>query len=313
MSPWSAALLVFLMLALAGWSAWRTFAATHDVAWLSLQHRVGGRMGSGEGLGMARSDMSGPRWLGPVGPFLWDLAAQAGLEEDVNQIAVTVLMLATIGAVGLGMVFGWHAAPMGLLFGAVPVVYLRRRGWRRARLVSEQLPDALDYVAHALRAGHGFSHAIQQASEEVPSPVAEELRVVADSTRLGLPMSDGFVRMLARNPGNMEMRMFVSASELHRKTGGNLAAILEQMAETIRERLVFEARVVALTTEVRTSSRILGALPVLVVGALFVVAPAYLGVLFFDPWGRGILVASVAMTLLAFLIMSRMSRIEVDA
>jgi len=312
MTAWMASLLVFAMLVAAGWSAWQTVSAEQHVSWMLLRRRVGGQAGAGASLGASSVGGTGPWWLGPFAGFVWDLAARAGRERAVHQVSMTLVLFGLAGAAVLGTVFGWHAAPFGLLAAAVPVVSLYRRGARRARLVSEQLPDALDYIAHALRAGHGFTHAIQQASEEVPSPVADELRVVAESTRLGLPMTEGFERMLAHNPDNIELRMFVSASELHRKTGGNLAAILEQMAETIRERLVFESKVIALTTEVRTSSRILGTLPVLAALALFVAAPRYLGVLFFDPTGRIIGVTAVALGILAFLIMGRMARVEVD-
>ena len=117
--------------------------------------------------------------------------------------------------------------------------------------------------------------------------------------------------MLERNPGVFDMRIFVSSVMLQRDTGGNLIEILENIAETIRSRFLFDAKVKAMTSEARFSAMILGSLPLCVVCMLIFMNPDYLEPLWTTSIGNGVIAVCFTMYALGILIMRDMSTVEV--
>lgn len=306
------ATLVFLTICAAGWGLWMTLALRQRARRSALAVRVGvADPFEGGSSDLTPTLRPAPLWLGPFGPWLQRMALRAGRQDDLSWIIQQLVLIGLTTSVLLFPFLRGRAFLVAAALCAIPLWRLHRAGQERTRQIANQLPDALDFIVRSLRAGHGFSDALQQACGELPQPIRGELATVAEMSRLGAPLRQGFERLVESNPDNQELRLFSSAVQLHRHTGGNLIDILEQLAETVRERLVFEHKVRSLTAEVRMSSRILGSLPFLSAGMLFVASPAYLYVLVEEPAGRAVLVVASSLMLIGLWGMQRIARVEV--
>jgi|JI10StandDraft_1071094.scaffolds.fasta_scaffold353574_2 tight adherence protein B len=249
--------------------------------------------------------------LGPVGRWLHNLRLRAGERGTVAELLVVVGLLAGVTPLLLSAVLDGPVVWLGVLAGAAPILLLMARAAARSRRLSAQLSDALDIVARALRAGHAFTDALRMAAAELPAPIGEELAQTAEEHRLGLELRECLTGLVERVPESFDVRLFVGAVLLNRDTGGNLIEVLENMAETIRDRVVFEGKVRALTAEVRTSAAILASLPFLAAVALAAVQPDYLSPLLQPGLGRTLLTAGVVSMGLGVLVMRRLSQVEV--
>ncbi len=235
---------------------------------------------------------------------------QAGDPRTAQQF---VLETAGLAACGLLVTVLFLHGPLklaGLLLGGIPILLLRRRASIRSKMITEQLPDAFDRIERTLRTGHAFSDALRLASEEMPAPLSEELARVVSLQALGVDLRGSLETLAARNPTNFDIRLFVGAVLLNRETGGNLVEILDHLAETVRERLIFDGKVLALTAEVRLSALILGALPFVVSGALLAIKPTYLAPLLGSDGGREMLLVGVVSLLIGAVLMRRLAAVE---
>lgn len=236
---------------------------------------------------------------------------QAGAVRTPRAFLMETIGLATLGLVVTSFLLHGPARLLGLVLGVVPYVVLRRRGAQRSARITEQLPDCFDRIAGTLRAGHALSDALRIASEEMPSPLSEELTRVVSAQSLGVDLRRALQGFANRNNANFDIRLFVGAVLLNRETGGNLVEILGHLAETVRERLVFDGKVAALTAEVRLSAWILGALPFVVTAALLVIKPTYLTPLLASDPGRMLVALGVVTLVCGALIMRRVAAVEV--
>ena len=190
------------------------------------------------------------------------------------------------------------AAPVGAwnrLLHALEERLLRRAS--RRRMMVQQLPDALDLMARALRSGHAFSTALQMVADEGPQPLAGEFARVAEQITLGGDPDDAFEALAERVPID-EMRFFVMAVKLQRQTGGQLSEVLGNIARL-------------LTAEGRLSAKVLAALPPVTAGALFTIRPELMAVLWTDPLGLKMLQASTGLMVLGCLWLWHLTRIRV--
>lgn len=236
---------------------------------------------------------------------------QAGDLRTAQQFLVQTGILTVAGFAATAFFLNGPAKVFGLLLGLVPAVLLRRQAAIRSRQITEQLPDAFDRIGRTLRAGHAFSDALRLASEELSAPLSDELARVVTLQALGVDVRRAMESLAARNPDNFDIRLFVGAVLLNRQTGGNLVEILEQLGETVRERLIFDGKVLALTAEVRLSAWILGALPFAVAAVLLLVQPDYLSPLFASDPGRAMLLFGIGSLTVAALVMRRLAAVEV--
>ena len=131
---------------------------------------------------------------------------------------------------------------------------------RPAQDFAGQLPDALELVARALRAGHSLAAGMHVVAEEMPSPISDEFGRVYEEQNLGIPLEDAMRAMCDRVP-NLDLRFFVTAVAIQRQTGGDLAEILDKIGHVIRERYKILGQVKALTAEGRLSGVVLIGLP----------------------------------------------------
>ncbi len=249
-------------------------------------------------------------WLGQVGAWLSREIEQAGSSTTPNRLIFQSAALALVGAVAGGWVAGSTGAALGIALGAVPLLLLRYAAGERSELITEQLPDGLDLIVRGLRAGHAFSDSLRTGAKELPLPLGEELGRVSEQHRLGRDLRECMAELIRRNESNFDMRLFVSSVLLQREAGGNLVEILDNLATTIRERLLFQGKVDALTAEVRFSAAVLAALPFVVGGALLILRPGYLSPLWQSELGRLLLVIGLGSLVMGAIVMRILAQVE---
>ena len=239
------------------------------------------------------------------------------LEQSGLAWSVGKLISLTLGAGGLawgGALLlhapGIIAAIAGLAVATLPFLHVRRCRALRTRAIERQLPDALDLMKRALRAGHAFSSTLQMAGEELPLPIAEEFRIVHDEVNFGVTLQQALANLAARVPST-DLRYFVIAVLIQRETGGNLAELLDNLARLIRERLQLLEKVQVLAAEGKLSAWILGILPFAMAAVINLVNPAFMRILWNDPVGLRLVEAALVMMFLGVLAMRRIIRVHI--
>jgi tight adherence protein B len=192
----------------------------------------------------------------------------------------------------------------------VPNVTLKFLEGQRLGKLEKQLPTTIDAMAGALQAGSSLTQAMEMASREVAPPIGHELSIVVREMAVGVPMQDAFSRMLER-ARSLDLDMLCTAIAIQHRIGGNLSQILRTISHTIRERLRIRGEISILTAQQRMSGYIVSALPVLIVGALFVIAPTYIMKLFQPGVARLMLIMGVFGMLAGFYALQRIADIEV--
>ena len=199
---------------------------------------------------------------------------------------------------------------LAICIGTFPFLYLYIKKNRRMKKFQTQLPEALDLMARSLRAGHAFSTGMKLAAEEFEDPLGPEFSATLDEINFGLGVSEALNNFVNRVECG-DLNFFVVAVILQRETGGNLAEIMENIAHLIRERFKLYGKVRTLAAEGKLSMWVLLALPFFIIGALFVVNPAYIKDLFIEPVGRIMCGIALVMMFIGYLVMRRMVNIEV--
>jgi tight adherence protein B len=219
--------------------------------------------------------------------------------------------LAVAGIVAGQVVFPGRNPSIGLaLLGFVPWLYVNGRANRRLAKFEAQLPDALDLLTRALRAGQSLTAGFRMVSDELPDPIGFEFAQVADQVQLGHDMpaalNDFAYRIQSRS-----VPFLVTAIVIQRETGSNLAEVLQKLADVIRERFRFYGKVSALTAMGRFSANILAVWPVVMVGVVYVVNPAYITPLWETDEGIRMIMLCVPMVIIGYLLCRRMAVVEV--
>jgi len=199
---------------------------------------------------------------------------------------------------------------VALLFSLIPMGLIRRERTRRLVRIEEQLPDAADFIARALRAGHSFTNVLQIVGNELAEPLSSEFRIVREEINYGVPMSEALHNMAARIPLT-DLRYLIIAVLIQRETGGNLAEILGNISHIIRARLKLLAQVRVLSAEGRMSAWILGLLPFAVGGMIVLLNPEYIRVLWTDPVGVKLLYYAMAMIVIGVIWLRKTIRIRI--
>lgn len=190
----------------------------------------------------------------------------------------------------------WLLAPVMAAGALAPYLYYRHLGGRRLRRIEQQLPDALDLMAHAMQAGHAFSSALRMVAQEGPEPIAQEFRKTFEEINFGVSVPDALVNLAAR-VDSTDLRYFVIAVVIQRETGGNLAGLLTGIAVLIRDRFKLAGAVRVLSSEGRLSAWILGLLPFVLGAAVNFLNPKFMSVLWTDPAGIRMVAAALCLML----------------
>ncbi|HXD06758.1 MAG TPA: type II secretion system F family protein [Burkholderiaceae bacterium] len=197
-----------------------------------------------------------------------------------------------------------------LLTAALPWWRLSRKRTQRIRLFEKQIPEALDLMGRAMRAGHAFPTAVQMVGDEMADPIGQEFRTLFDETNYGLPQQEALLRLAQRVPVP-DLGYFVVAVTIQRESGGNLAELLDNIASIVRARLKLLGEVRTLSAEGRLSAWILLALPFVTGGIINVMAPSFMAVLWTDPAGIRLVGAALFMILLGVVWMRNIIHIRV--
>jgi len=240
------------------------------------------------------------------------LFEQADTRLTLPRLALVSLIMALAGA-GLGAALRLHFALLpfvGMAMAVVPVFWLFWRRRRRLKAFAVQLPDALDLLARALRAGQSLGAGFSMVASEVSAPLGKEFGRVFEEQNLGIPLEEALESLTERVP-NLDLKFFATALVLQRQTGGDLAEILDKIGSLIRERFQIWGQVQALTGEGRLSGVVLMGLPFVLFLALYKLNPDYVMVLFTDPMGRRMLAFAVVMQVLGALCIRKIVDIKV--
>ena len=238
-----------------------------------------------------------------------------------EQAQVTMTVVSFLGiSVGLGfgsaVLCGFAGlnlmiAPIvGVVFGTLPFFWVLFRRKRRLAQFAAQLPEALELVARALRAGHSLAAGFHLVAQEGSDPIAGEFGRVFEEQNLGIPFEEALEGLAERVP-NLDLKFFVTAVILQRKTGGDLAEILDKIGHLVRERFKIWGQVQALTGEGRLSGIVLLALPPLLFVTVYRMNPDYIQLLFTDDLGKKMLVAGVISQLVGALVIHKIVNIRV--
>jgi tight adherence protein B len=243
------------------------------------------------------------------------LLQQAGLNWSVGQLLIGMAAGAAIG-IGVGWKFNFlvfsalSSAVLGTVGATLPYAYASFKRTSRLAEFEEQFPDALDFLARSMRAGHAFSVSLEMLGSESPDPLGQEFRTLFNEQNLGAPLEVAFANTLRRFP-LVDVRFFVSSVMLQRQTGGNLSEILTRLAYVIRERFRLKGQVRAASAHGRMTAGILTVMPIVLMFALFFVAPGYLQSMADDPDGKYLIIAAIAAQALGYFFIRRIIRIKV--
>lgn len=196
------------------------------------------------------------------------------------------------------------------LCGSLPFVYLHQLKRKRMEKFKRQLPEGLDLIARALRAGHAFTGGLNLAASEFDDPLGPEFMETLDEINFGVSVAEALKNMIHRVDCD-ELRYFVVGVILQRETGGNLAELIETLANLIRERFKFEGKVRTLTAEGRISAVILILLPFFLFGFLWMKNRDFLNPLFTEPVGQFMMFGAIVMMIIGAIVMKRMVNIKV--
>ncbi len=218
----------------------------------------------------------------------WSPAKLLGIMWAASGVGLFAGMLFTPAALNRSMT----APGLALVSGAAPYFYVRRKARKRMAEMEEQLPEALDFLARSMRAGHAFTISLEMLGEELPDPLGQEYRTLFNEQNLGAPIDIALHNFALRVP-LLDARFFCSAVLLQRQTGGNLSEILARLAYLIRERFRLRGQVKAASSHGRMTAGVLSTLPIVTVLGLMMVAPGYLNGMAADPDGRLMIAGAV--------------------
>jgi tight adherence protein B len=248
-------------------------------------------------------------------PFMRKLAAmgeQAGRPKPGYQVVMNSLILAVIGGVMGGVLLQNGFAGLCAAIAGFAAPYLRLSIQRRRRLekLEEQMPDAIDVIKRALRAGHPFNAAIKLVADDMDQPIAKEFELTFSDLNYGGEVRRALLGLLSRVPSVTVMALVTSVM-VQRETGGNLAEILDQIAKVVRGRFRFERRVRTLSAEGKMSAWILALVPLGLVVIMSIASPGYLPILLTNPLGHKMLYVAGILGVIGIVWIRRIIKIEV--
>lgn len=242
------------------------------------------------------------------------LLEQAGLRWRVPRLIHACLALFLTGFVMVWYTapssFRGLALPVGAALGSIPLLLVLRKRSKRLKAFEEMFPESLEFVARSMRAGHGFAVSLEMIHKEFQEPLAGEFRRTFEEHNLGMPL-DLALQKLARRVPLLDVHFFVSAVLLQKRTGGNLAEILDKLAYVIRERFKLRGRIRAISAHGRMTGTALSIIPMAVATLMFFVNPPYVQFFITDETGQIMMGIALALQLAGFLVIKKIVSIEV--
>jgi tight adherence protein B len=313
------AVFALVVLLATGLSAGATREQKQILARLDSLQLAAERGGEDESLSLVREEMLSSlptlnRWMARLDLFPWlrRLLAQAGVAWTPAGLAGAMLAAGAAAALGAHWRTGtWpFAALLGAAGAAGPLLYVYYRRWERFGEIEMRLPQALDLMVNALRAGHSLISALEMVSKEMPEPLAGEFKIAFDEQNFGLDLREALGNLGERVPIH-DVHIVVTAILIQKETGGNLAEILDKVAYVIRERFRLRRQVRVHTAQGRLTGWILAGLPVILGTAVYLIRPDYMARLWQDPTGVKLIYAATVMTLIGGLIIRKIVQVRV--
>jgi tight adherence protein B len=240
---------------------------------------------------------------------------QAGLPVRGGEFLFLQLIVATIGGLA-GALLGWQTfgGPSAALAGAVlgllaPLGWLHYRVGQRRSAFEQGLPEALDRVTGALRAGYGLEYGFDIVAREGIPPCSEEFGQILQELNLGGDLEEALARLIQR-VNSEDARLLATAVAVQRRTGGNLIEVLGHMAQMLRERERLRRDVRVVTTAPRVSGYVVALLPLLTVAAMFVTSRYYIDTLLSEPMGRIAAAVGGALVLIGLYLNHRIAQVD---
>lgn len=289
------------------------------------ESKIEGRLSVLTGAGPAHKEIAGASViatpLDAVPTFLEDFLSRLNLsvlfeQADANLSVAKFSLISGVLGVGSALTGGlvgvpWMFAPLLFLVGGtIPMLWLLFRRKRRLKAFAAQLPDALELLARALRAGHSLGAGFDLVRSEMMAPISVEFGRVFEEHNLGIPLAEAIDNMTRRIP-NLDLKFFATAVILQRQTGGDLGEILDKIGALIRDRFRIWGQIQALTGEGRLSGVVLLALPVVLFFTVYRLNPEYVMVLFRDPLGKKMLAGAIFMQMLGAYMIRKIVNIKV--
>ena len=240
---------------------------------------------------------------------------QAGMSWSSTRL-IAAMALATIPGLGIGALAPFllngptTGVVLGVVFATTPYLYVRHKRKKRMEQMEEQFPEALDFLARSMRAGHAFSISLEMLGEELADPLGQEFRALFNEQNLGAPLDIALRNFTERVP-LLDVRFFTSSVLLQKQTGGNLSEILQRLAYVIRERFRLKGQVKAASAHGRLTATILTLLPVATMLGLLVVAPGYLQSMAEDSDGKFMIGGAIGAQILGNFFIKKIINIKV--
>jgi tight adherence protein B len=248
-----------------------------------------------------------------LGPKMQLFLEQAGLRWTPARLVHSSIM-----AFLAMLAFAWIILPvphllavvLGLAAAPAPFIYVWMQRRTRLRKFEAIFPETLEFISRSMRAGHAFSVSLEMIYREFAEPVSGEFRRTFEEANLGLPIEVALQGLAKRIP-SLDVHFFVSAVLLQKRTGGNLAEILDKLAYVIRERFKLRGRIRAVSAHGRMTATSLSCIPIAVAVLMFYTNPDYVKFFFEDEVGNIMAGVAVALQLVGYLIMKKIVNIEV--
>jgi tight adherence protein B len=279
------------------------------VSFLILRGAAGGRaserldalIGRGGRSKEALQDVGKQSFLEKLTPEFFKVSKmfeQADLKMKPSALFGLALGFGLVGGLISTLLVNIYVAPVGggVLF-SLPFIWLWWKRNSRLKKFAAQLPEAMELVARALRAGHSLAAGLHVVADEMPEPVSKEFGRVYEEQNLGISLEEALMHMCDRVP-NLDLRFFVTSVNIQRQTGGDLAEILDRIGHIIRERFKILGQVKALTAEGRLSGIVLIALPIGLFLMMLHMKPDYVRLLWTDPMGIKMSVGAIILMII---------------
>jgi len=306
-----------MLLCVAGYLMWRS---RRGAAAMRLQRRLDlvARTSEGQRSLLKQRQLSD---VSAIARLLSELALATRLERLIGQsglswtVSSLLLTSAAVGSLGLAYVIltgqpAIFGVVMAGLLASLPWLYVIWKRSKRLRRLERQLPDALDLITRAIRAGHSLPLGIQLLSEEMPDPIAGEFRLVHEQVSFGVSLQQALTSLCERVPLT-DMRYFVVSVLIQRQSGGNLTEVLGNLSKLIRERLKLLARIRVLASEGKMSAWTLALLPFVLGGLMYLANPEFMRPLWTDPIGISIIQTLLTMMVAGIIVLMRLVKIRV--
>jgi len=247
-----------------------------------------------------------------VAQKLDNLIIQANAKYTIGFYILLAFLMAALGSIFGSLVIKNHMISLVLIpfFGWFPFLYLNFLKQKRMERFRKQLPEGLDLISRALKAGHAFTGGIKLVADEFDDPLGPEFAEMLEEINYGVSISEA-LKNLAKRVGGSEIKYFVVGVILQRETGGNLAELMDTLSNLIRERFKFDGKVRTLSAEGKLSAVVLVCLPFAIIGYLKLTQPNYMNLLFTDPIGRVMGIVAVIMMIIGIFVMKKLVKIEV--